>query len=92
MIMKKFSLIAICASLLATSCTSIDPYTGEKKTSKTTVGAGVGALTGAVIGATTSNSKHRGKHALTGALIGATVGGGIGVYMDNQDKLLRQEL
>lgn len=92
MIMKKFSLIAICASLLATSCTSVDPYTGEKKTSKTTVGAGVGALTGAVIGATTSNSKHRGKHALTGALIGATVGGGIGVYMDNQDKLLRQEL
>ena len=90
--MKKISLLAICVSLLATSCTSVDPYTGETKASKTAVGTGIGAFAGAAIGAATSNSKNRGKHMLTGALAGAAVGGGIGVYMDNQDKLLRQEL
>lgn len=90
--MKKLSLLVICASLLATSCTTTDPYTGETKASKTAVGTGIGAFAGAAIGAATSNSKNRGKHMLTGALAGAAVGGGIGVYMDNQDKLLRQEL
>ncbi|MDE6224206.1 MAG: OmpA family protein [Alphaproteobacteria bacterium] len=89
---QKLSLIAICMSLLATSCTTTDPYTGETKASKTAVGTGIGAFAGAAIGAATSNSKNRGKHMLTGALAGAAVGGGIGVYMDNQDKLLRQEL
>lgn len=90
--MKKISLMALCASLFLTSCSTVDPYTGEKRTSKTTISAGIGALTGAAIGAATSGSKNRGKHALIGALAGATAGAGIGAYMDNQDKILRQEL
>lgn len=88
--MKK--LILLCATLVFTACTSIDPYTGEQKTSNTAAGAGIGAITGAVIGAATSSKKDRDKGILTGAVAGAAVGGGIGYYMDRQEAKLRQEL
>lgn len=77
------------ASLLITACT-IDPFTGEKKTSNTAKGAGIGAIAGAVIGAATSDDK--GKGALRGALAGGLVGGGVGFYMDRQEAKLRQQL
>ncbi|MDR2099022.1 MAG: OmpA family protein [Rickettsiales bacterium] len=89
--MKKTALL-MSAVLLLTACATEDPYTGEKRTNKTSIGAGLGALAGGVIGAATSGSKDRGKHALTGALAGAAIGGGLGYYMDEQDKILRREL
>ncbi|MCO1334244.1 OmpA family protein [Microbulbifer sp. OS29] len=73
-------------------CTTMDPYTGESKTSNATKGAGIGALTGAIIGVATASKKDRGKGALTGALGGAAIGGGIGYYMDRQEMALRQRL
>lgn len=85
-------LILILATLVFTACTSIDPYTGEKKASNTAAGAGIGAITGAVIGAATSSKKDRDKGIITGAVAGAAVGGGIGYYMDRQEAKLRQEL
>lgn len=72
-------------------CT-IDPYTGEQKTSNTAKGAGIGAVAGAVVGAATSSKKDRDKGILTGAAAGAAIGGGVGYYMDAQEKKLRQEL
>lgn len=88
--MKKFLIIAIVIGL--TACTSIDPYTGQQKTSNTAKGAGVGAVTGALIGVATASKKDRGKGALTGAAAGAAVGGGIGYYMDRQEAALRAKL
>ena len=73
-------------------CTSIDPYTGEQKTSNTAKGAGIGAVAGAVVGAATASKKDRTKGALTGAVAGGAIGGGIGYYMDRQEALLRQKL
>lgn len=73
-------------------CTSIDPYTGQQKTSNTAKGAGVGALAGAVIGAATASKKDRKKGALTGAVAGGAIGGGIGYYMDRQEAALRARL
>lgn len=76
----------------AVGCTTVDPYTGEQKTSSTAKGAGVGAVVGAIIGASTSSSKDRKKGALTGALAGGAMGGGIGYYMDKQEEALRVKL
>ncbi len=87
--MKK--LVLMCLVVFAGACT-IDPYTGEKKTSNTAKGATVGAVAGAVVGAATASDKDRKKGALTGAAAGAAIGGGVGYYMDVQEKKLRQEL
>jgi len=79
------------AAVLMTGCATVDPYTGEKKTSNAAKGAGLGALSGALLGALT-NKDDRGKGALIGAAAGGAVGGGIGYYMDRQEAVLRQRL
>ncbi len=88
--MNKF-IILLCAVCFL-GCESIDPYTGEKKTSNTGKGAGIGAIAGAVLGAAASSKKDRQRGALTGALVGGAVGGGVGHYMDNQESKLRERL
>ncbi|TNE80489.1 MAG: glycine zipper 2TM domain-containing protein [Gammaproteobacteria bacterium] len=88
--MKKLLLTVLMVTLAA--CTSIDPYTGEQKTSNTAKGAGIGAVTGAIIGAATSSDDDRKKGVITGAVAGAAVGGGIGYYMDRQEAALRAKL
>ncbi|WP_075185911.1 OmpA family protein [Teredinibacter haidensis] len=85
-------LIIISMLMFTYGCTTIDPYTGEQKTSKAAAGAGIGAIAGAVIGAATSSKKDRDKGILTGAVAGAAAGGGIGYYMDRQETKLREEL
>lgn len=84
-------LSVLLAVVLAAGCT-IDPYTGEKKTSNTAKGAGIGALAGAAVGAAASSDKDREKGALYGAAAGAALGGGIGYYQDRQEAMLRQRL
>lgn len=71
------------------ACTT-DPYTGERRVSRTAIGAGAGALAGAGIGALIGN--HRGRNAAIGAGIGALAGGSVGLYMDRQAAKLREEL
>jgi outer membrane protein OmpA-like peptidoglycan-associated protein len=88
--MRVFTM-AILAFVLS-ACATTDPYTGEQKTSKTTIGAIGGALGGAVIGAATASKNDRKKGVLTGAVAGAAIGGGVGKYMDNQEKVLRERL
>lgn len=90
MLFSRF-LMGLCVVAMV-GCTTVDPYTGEEKTSNAAKGAGVGALSGAVIGAATSSKKDRTKGALTGAAVGGAVGGGVGYYMDQQEKALGDEL
>lgn len=79
--------------LFLVSCSTINPYTGEKQTSKVVIGAGAGAATGAVVGLITGDdSRERRKHALIGAGVGALAGGTVGYYMDVQEAKLRQKL
>lgn len=86
-------IFALLLSVGLIGCTTVDPYTGEQKTSKTVKGAGIGAVVGAVAGAATGdNAKDRRERALKGAAIGGVVGGGVGNYMDRQEAKLRQEL
>lgn len=90
--MKMNVLALVIGVSLVAGCASIDPYTGEQKTSNTAKGAGIGAVAGAVIGVVTASDDDREKGAITGAVAGAAIGGGIGYYMDRQEAALRQRL
>jgi len=92
--LKKAVALALGASLFLAGCSTVDPYTGEQKTSTATKGAIFGALGGAAIGAltNTSSGSQAAKNALLGAGIGALAGGAVGAYMDNQEKKLRERL
>lgn len=79
------SLIAI--SMTLSGCQTIDPYTGEKKTSNAAKGAGIGALVCGLVGAI-----KNGKHARNAALGCGAIGAGIGAYMDSQEAELRRSL
>jgi outer membrane protein OmpA-like peptidoglycan-associated protein len=85
----KVKIITICLITLATcltGCSSINPYTGEKQISRTTIGTGVGAAGGAIVGGLLGG----GKGALIGAAAGGVFGGVTGNYMDRQNAELRQ--
>ncbi len=74
------------------ACVS-DPYTGERKVSKTAIGAGVGAVAGVGIGLLIGDhGKERRRNALIGAGVGTLAGGAVGVYMDRQEAKLREQL
>jgi len=84
--------LTIGAIIIISACSTVNPYTEEKQTSKLAIGAGVGAASGAVIGLITADSKNRQRNALIGAGVGALAGGSIGYYMDTQEAKLRQRL
>ncbi len=73
--------------VVVSGCQSIDPYTGEKKTSNAAKGAAIGAVVCGIIGAT-KNSKH----ARNAALGCGAIGAGVGAYMDKQEAELRKSL
>ena len=72
---------------LMSSCATYDPYTGEKKVSKSTTYGVAGAVVCGIIGATKDS-----KHARNAALGCGAIGAGIGAYMDSQEAELRREL
>ncbi len=86
----RFRVVALTAVITLTvgGCQTIDPYTGEQKTSDTTKGAGIGAAGGAIVGAIFGGRKG----ALIGAGIGALGGGLVGNYMDREEAKLRARL
>lgn len=95
--MKKILGVITLAVLTAgsISCTTLDPYTQESKTSKATKGAAIGAGVGALLGYLTAKDKSRHdrqKAILIGAGVGGVAGGSVGVYMDKQEAKLTQKL
>jgi outer membrane protein OmpA-like peptidoglycan-associated protein len=90
--MKSFNrpIWTVVAVTLIAGCTTVNPYTEEKQTSKAAKGAGIGAAVGAVAGLLTGGDKLQ--NALIGAGIGSIAGGGAGYYMDVQEAKLRQRL
>lgn len=91
--MNKLGVVIASAAIVVAGCETLDPYTGEARTSKATKGAVIGALSGAVVGLVSGDdSVERRQRALIGAGVGALAGGAIGYYMDRQEEKLRQEL
>ena len=88
--LPRLALAVICASAIAfAGCQTLDPYTGEQKTSNATKGAAIGAVAGAVGGIIVGGSR---KQVLIGAGIGTLTGTAVGAYMDKQENELRQRL
>ncbi|MEL7490805.1 MAG: OmpA family protein [Pseudomonadota bacterium] len=85
-------ILASALAIFAVGCTT-NPFTGERRASRTVTsgaaGAGAGAAAGAAIGAIAGNA---GKGAAIGAAVGAATGVGIGVYQDRQQAKLRERL
>jgi len=79
----------VAAILLAgsTACVT-DPDTGERRLSRTAIGAGVGLVGGYLAGDLIGGRRDRTEKIL-GAGIGAVAGGAIGAYMDRQERELR---
>jgi outer membrane protein OmpA-like peptidoglycan-associated protein len=95
--MKRIAVIMLVlwagVSLIALpACTTINPYTEEKQTSRAAEGASIGGVVGAILGAATASRGNRAERALLGAGVGAIAGGGSGYYMDVQEAKLRQKL
>ncbi len=79
--------IIIATSLTLAACQTVDPNTGETKTSNTVKGAAIGALVCGAIGA-----RENSQHARNAALGCGVIGAGIGAYMDKQEQELRESL
>ncbi len=84
--MKKIIPVMLLTALVS-GCTTVNPYTGQTQTAKSTWGTAIGATAGALLGSTKSSEA-----ALLGGLAGAAVGGGVGYYLDVQAAELRSEL
>jgi outer membrane protein OmpA-like peptidoglycan-associated protein len=85
--------VLISLVLLSSACTTLDPYTGEQKTSNAVKGAAIGAAAGAAVGLITGDdAAERKKRALILAGVGAVGGGAVGSYMDQQELKLRKQL
>ncbi|HDP23859.1 MAG TPA: cell envelope biogenesis protein OmpA [Deltaproteobacteria bacterium] len=86
-----FVSILLALILLLGGCAT-DPYTGEKKMSKTAWGSIIGTVGGAAVGAAVTGHEDRRKAMLIGAGVGALSGAGVGYYMDRQEVQLREQL
>lgn len=86
---RKF-VTGLIAAVLLIGCTNVDPVTGERTTNRTGTGAIVGAIAGAAAGTLAGGNDRR--NAMIGAGIGALAGAGIGYYMDQQERNLRERL
>lgn len=90
---KTLTAAMLLASLSA--CTTFDPYTGEKQTSKTAMGAGIGGGLAAIAAYLDNDDEDvdvRNRRILAAAAGGAAIGGSIGYYMDAQEAKLRKQL
>jgi outer membrane protein OmpA-like peptidoglycan-associated protein len=75
------------AALLTTSACVTDPNTGEKKVSRTAIGAVGGTVAGALLGGMIGGKTGR----IVGAGIGGVAGGVVGYKMDQQIKQLKEK-
>lgn len=86
-IQKQLSPAILALAVLSAGCTTIDPYTGEERTSRAVQFGAAGAVVCGLIGATENSRRAR------NAAIGCgAIGAGIGAYMDAQEAELRAEL
>lgn len=80
--------IGLMAASMLTACVT-NPETGQRSISKTGGGAVIGAGTGALLGVLIGGNDKR--SAAIGAAVGGLAGAGVGRYMDQQEKKLREQ-
>ena len=88
---KRIAAAALGAALLSTTAACVtDPETGERRISRTAIGAVLGGGAGYVLGEVLGGRNDRTER-LIGAGIGAIAGGAVGNYMDRQERELRRQ-
>lgn len=85
---KMFAILTLAALPLSACVTN--PETGKKSISKAAIGGLGGALGGYLLGDLVGGKRDRTEKIL-GAGIGAVAGAGVGYYMDQQEKKLREQ-
>lgn len=85
----RITTIAGLASLALGACVT-DPDTGQQRISKSAIGGIGGALGGYLLGDIVGGRRDR-TEKIVGAGIGAVAGAGIGYYLDQQERELRQK-
>ena len=81
---------AFAVAVLATTAACVtDPNTGERRISRTAIGAGVGVVGGYLLGDLIGGRNDRTER-IVGAGIGGLAGAAVGVYMDRQEQELRR--
>jgi outer membrane protein OmpA-like peptidoglycan-associated protein len=90
--MKKSQMITmgLVVAMLPLSACVTDPETGNRTISKAAIGGIGGALGGYLLGDLVGGRSDR-TEKIVGAGIGALAGAGVGYYMDEQEKKLRQQ-
>ncbi|MDO9369249.1 MAG: OmpA family protein [Sphingopyxis sp.] len=84
----KLTTIAALGAMTLTGCVT-DPETGQKRISNAAIGGIGGALGGYLLGDLIGGRNSRTEE-IVGAGIGAVAGAGVGYYMDQQEKKLRE--
>jgi len=84
----KLTAFASIGALMLSACVT-DPETGERRISKAAIGGIGGALGGYLLGDLIGGRSDR-TEKIVGAGIGAVAGAGVGYYMDQQEKKLRE--
>lgn len=85
----KLTALASIGALALTGCVT-DPETGKQTISKAAIGGIGGALGGYLLGDLVGGRRDR-TEKIVGAGIGAVAGAGVGYYMDQQEKKLREQ-
>jgi len=86
--LRRVLMSSLCAvSLVGTSACVTDPNTGQKKVSRTAIGAGAGVIGGILIGGLIGGGAGR----IIGAGIGGIAGAAVGYTMDKQIKELKEK-
>ena len=90
--MKKTNLLTatLLVAVLPLSACVTDPETGNRTISKAAIGGVGGALGGYLLGDLIGGRRDR-TEKIVGAGIGAVAGAGVGYYMDEQERKLRQQ-
>jgi outer membrane protein OmpA-like peptidoglycan-associated protein len=83
-------MIGLVVAMLPLSACVTDPETGNRTISKAAIGGIGGALGGYLLGDLVGGRRDRTEKIL-GAGIGAVAGAGVGYYMDEQERKLRQQ-
>lgn len=83
---RKFTAGLAALSLVTVSACVTDPNTGERKVSRTVLGAGGGAVLGTLLGGIIGGRTAR----IAGAVAGGAIGGYVGYRMDQQIKELEE--
>ena len=87
---RTLTAIALSGALVTTAACTTDPNTGQRRISKTALGAVGGLVGGYLVGDLVGGRSDRTAKIL-GAGIGAIAGGAAGAYMDRQEAELRRQ-